>query len=110
MIFLKIVQKTLYTNNRKQRSIFPKPLFPRFTYLIFEKAELLLQLLAALIAYGAGSLASGLAGSLALAAAALHSAFLEIGIVESLDVLHIFTSNRITNNYIITNIFLFFNI
>ena len=44
-------------------------------------------LLALLICHGAGSLASRLAGSLALAAAALDSAFLQIGFVESLDVL-----------------------
>lgn len=68
-------------------------------------------LLALLICHGAGSLASRLAGSLALAAAALDSAFLEISLVESLDVLfHGFTSNRITNKDIIPNLFLFFNL
>ena len=44
-------------------------------------------LLALLICHGAGSLACRLAGSLALAAAALDSAFLKVGFVESLDVL-----------------------
>ena len=44
-------------------------------------------LLALLISHSAGSLASGLAGSLALTAAALDSTLLEIRLVERLDVL-----------------------
>ena len=68
-------------------------------------------LLALLICHGAGSLASRLAGSLALAAAALDSTFLQIGLIESLDVLlHGCTSNRLTNKDIIANIFLYFNL
>ena len=49
--------------------------------------QLLSVLFALLIGNRAGSLASGLAGSLALAAAALSSRFLEISVVQSLDLL-----------------------
>ena len=45
-------------------------------------------MLAALVSYGAGSLACGLAGRLAFAAAAFHSAFLQIGLIQRFDLLH----------------------
>ena len=49
---------------------------------------LLLKLLAGLVAYGAGSLTSRLAGGLALATSALNYRFLKISGLESLDMLH----------------------
>ena len=53
-------------------------------------------LLTLLISNGAGSLASGLAGSLALAAAALSSALLKIRSVDGLDVFHDITPPKFT--------------
>ena len=56
---------------------------------IFHKvARLLISVLALLICNRARSLASGLAGSLAFAAATLGSAFLQVSLVQSLDLLH----------------------
>ena len=52
------------------------------------KTNLLLFALAFLVCNGAGSLASGLAGSLALAAAALDSRFLQISLVDGLNMFH----------------------
>ena len=49
----------------------------------------LFRLLAALIAHGAGSLACGLAGCLALAAAPLLHGLLQVSGHQCLDVLHI---------------------
>ena len=59
----------------------------RLTPTLFRYVENLL-ILALLIGNSAGSLAGGLAGSLALAAAALGSAVLQRGAVQSLDMLH----------------------
>ena len=43
---------------------------------------------ALLVGNRAGSLACGLAGCLALATAAFHSAFLQIGLIQRFDLLH----------------------
>lgn len=51
-------------------------------------------LLALLVSNCAGSLASGLTGSLASAAAALFSCLLEVSLVDSLDMLHIFSLHK----------------
>ena len=50
--------------------------------------KLLILVLALLVSHSAGGLASGLARSLALTAAALSSAVLQSGTIESLNVLH----------------------
>ena len=55
---------------------------------LFIWITLLILVLALLVSHGAGGLASGLARSLALAAAALGSAVLQSGTIESLNVLH----------------------
>ncbi len=55
---------------------------------MFNKSDCeLLYSFALLVSYCAGSLASGLAGRLAVAAAALSSSRLEISLVDSCDVL-----------------------
>jgi hypothetical protein len=55
----------------------------------FQGSVCSLALLALLVCNGAGSLASGLAGSLALAAAAVSSAVLESRTIQRLDMLHV---------------------
>ena len=52
--------------------------------------KLLLVSLTLLVCNGAGSLASRLAGSLAVAAAALSSALLQVCLVDGHDVLHVY--------------------
>lgn len=58
-------------------------------YRTFSRIEsLLLRILANLIAYCAGCLARGLAGSLALAAAAFFNRILQLLCIQSLDMFH----------------------
>ena len=60
----------------------------RLTPTLIHMPKLCLLILALLVGYRAGSLASGLAGGLALAAAALGSAGLQSGTAQSLNVFH----------------------
>ena len=55
---------------------------------MFLQTDFLSAVLAALISHCTGSLARGLAGSLALAAAALSGSLFEISLVDSNDMLH----------------------
>jgi hypothetical protein len=67
-------------------------LVPDLTRQNFLRLNLSVGVLAALVAYGAGSLACGLAGSLALAAAALFHGFFQILVIQSLNMFHMTAS------------------
>ena len=65
----------------------PKLLFKNARTKVCAADRKLLNCLALLVSYCAGSLASGLAGRLALAAAALGSGSLQVSLVDGCDVL-----------------------
>ena len=70
------------------KRMFPNPAKPVLGTPFTRPYGLLLLMLAALVAYGARSLTCGLAGCLALAAAALLHGLLKISCVDCLNVLH----------------------